>query len=262
MNRGVDRSPVFVDDESRVDFGRLLAENAQRFGVEVLAYCLMDNHYHLVVHCPQAALSASMQRLSSMFTRHLNDRVGRDGPVFRGRFTSRTITSSQYLASAVRYVHRNPLDLPAVDSVDGYRWSSHRPYLGYRRAQPWLRTDVVLDWFDDPAAFHRFVSEERAGPPAPDRTALPHVITNIGFLLRANSTDGRRIPAGDVRAAAFSLVEPGIGVDPDHVADALALNSPSARHSARTRARQRLATAPELADVATTAISLARPRPA
>jgi REP element-mobilizing transposase RayT len=145
MNRGVDHRRIFFADADRVEFGRLLGEIHTRWGVETLAYCLMDNHYHLVLHTPEGRLSDAMQYLGLVYTRHTNDRVGRDGPIFRGRFASMLITTDSYLLQATRYVHRNVLDLPGVRRPDGYRWSSYRTYLGHRRRPPFLNTEPVLE---------------------------------------------------------------------------------------------------------------------
>lgn len=144
MNRGVDHQQIFFADADRVEFGRLLGEIHAKWGVETLAYCLMDNHYHLVLHTPDGGLSDAMQYLGLVYTRHTNDRVGRDGPICRGRFASMLITTDSYLLQATRYVHRNALDLPGVRRPDGYRWSSYRAYLGHRRQPAFLNTEPVL----------------------------------------------------------------------------------------------------------------------
>ena len=102
VNRGVARMATFHDDADRVEFGRLLAVGHDRFGVEVHAYCLMTNHFHLVLHCPDGGLSEYMQLLTSVHARHVNDRAGRDGPLYRGRFASRHIRDGRYLRNAVR----------------------------------------------------------------------------------------------------------------------------------------------------------------
>lgn len=162
MNRGADRQSVFMADTDRVDFGRLIGLGHQRHGVEVHAYCLMTNHFHLIVHCPDGGLSEFMHDLTSTYVRHVNDRLGRDGPLFRGRFKSLTVDTDAYLLAATRYIHRNPLDISGIDAVEDHRWSSHRTYLGFRRRPPWLKTDVVLASFDgDVDRFHEFVSDDR-----------------------------------------------------------------------------------------------------
>jgi hypothetical protein len=104
-----------------------------------------------------------MQQLGSVFTRHVNERLGRDGPLFRGRFRSIAVTDDRQLLATTRYIHRNALDIVGVTDVAGYRWSSHRTYLGLRAAPPWLRTEIVLAYFaGDPDQFARFVSGDAA----------------------------------------------------------------------------------------------------
>jgi REP element-mobilizing transposase RayT len=156
MNRGVNHGRIFFGDADRVEFGWRLADIHQRFEVETLAYCLMTNHFHLVVRTPTDALSDAMHHLGSVFTRHTNDRVGRDGPLFRGRFVSLPVTTDAYLQWLVRYVHRNPLDIVGVTNLEQYRWSSLRTYLGYRDPPPFLNLEPVLGWWSDLGAFRRF----------------------------------------------------------------------------------------------------------
>ena len=149
MNRGAARQATFFGDEDRVEFGRLLGVGHERFDVSVHAYCLLDNHYHLVVNCPSGRLSEFMQYLGSVLTRHVNDRVDRDGPLYRGRFRSIPVTTDRQLLASVRYVHRNAVDVHGVDRVDAYRWSSHRTYLGCRPTPRMARYRVgagVLRW--------------------------------------------------------------------------------------------------------------------
>ncbi len=160
-NRGADRQPVFRSVADRVDFGNLLAAGHDAFGVTVLAYCLMDNHYHLVVSCPDGGLSDFMQLLGGRFTRHSNERAGGDGPIFRGRYFSRVVRSERYLANAVRYVHRNPLAIVPPVALDTYRWSSHRTYLGLRGCPDWLGCSPVRDWFGSVTSFREFVETNR-----------------------------------------------------------------------------------------------------
>jgi REP element-mobilizing transposase RayT len=83
MNRGVNREPTFFADVDRRQFGHRLADIHERFGVETLAYCLMDNHYHLLLRARDGGLSRAMHHLGLVYTRRTNDRLGRDGPLFR-----------------------------------------------------------------------------------------------------------------------------------------------------------------------------------
>jgi putative transposase len=94
-----------------------------------------DGRYHVMnrsVNRQVVFFSDAMQLLGAVCTRHANDRIGRDGPLFRGRFHSILIVSDAQLVASVRSVHRNALDLDGVADVLLYRWSSHRSYLGHR----------------------------------------------------------------------------------------------------------------------------------
>jgi putative transposase len=144
MNRGADRDRIFFTKGDGLAFERFLAEGTERFGVEVHAYCLMPNHFHLLLHCPNGGLSSFMQRLGSNDSRRINARSGDDGPLFRSRFRSLLIDSPQYLAQAGRYIHRNPLELsPPIDIVS-YRWSSLRFHAGLEPPPSWLYTSTLL----------------------------------------------------------------------------------------------------------------------
>lgn len=145
MNRGVDRQPVFLSDVDRLDFGRQLAWIHENTGGMVVAYCLMGNHYHLLLDMPEGTLSEAMHHLGSVYTRHVNDRLGRDGPLFRGRFHSIPVEDDAYLLTAARYIHRNPIGLPGVARPADHRWSSYRAYLGSRPTPSFLDTGRVMD---------------------------------------------------------------------------------------------------------------------
>lgn len=164
FNRGAGRNDIFESDHDRVEFERLLGIGHDRFGVEVHAYCLMGNHYHLLVRCPDGGLSEAMHQLGSVYTRHHNKRLGTDGPLFRSRFSAIEVDSDAYLTWVVRYIHRNPMAIAPSTPLGRYRWSSHRVYLGSRRCPPWMRTAEVLGMFGfDAPAFHEFVAAESAG---------------------------------------------------------------------------------------------------
>jgi REP element-mobilizing transposase RayT len=249
MNRGIDHGTVFFDDHDRIDFGQRLADVHSRFGVEFHAYCLLDNHYHLLVHCPDGALSEAMQRLGSMYTRQVNDRRGRDGALFRGRFHSRRIDSDEHLVATCRYIHRNALDLPGVTSPERYRWSSHRAYLGYRSRPPWLSTATVLQyWGGDVEAFDRFVRDaEPTGVVAvtgPDARAL---VEGVAAIL-AEWGSGTSTQAM-VRTVAVAWALDRSVAEQTAVASELAIDGPNGWRCASWRARRRIARDPTLAAI-------------
>jgi REP element-mobilizing transposase RayT len=257
MNRGVARQETFRCDPDRIEFGRLLGVGHERFGVEVHAYCLMPNHYHLLLHCPFAGLSRFMHQLGSVYTRHVNDREGRDGPLFRGRFHSIPITDDRQLLATVRYIHRNALDLPGVASAAGYRWSSHRSYLGHRRPTPWLRTDVVLAHFGDVGAFSDFVEADVAagsrGLSAVDPSAVAAV---VDLVLDEAHGSSERAPQGIARTVMLVIADRLGGPAADEVLASMRFANAEARVAAVRRARRRAASDPLLAVVADRVVEL------
>jgi REP element-mobilizing transposase RayT len=144
MNRGARHQPIYLDDRDRHSFLGLLDDLYRDDGIETHAYCLMGNHYHLILSCPDGNLSTGMHHLGSSHAQRFNRRHGFDGPLFRGRFLSKPIETDEYLLQASRYVHRNPLDLDATIDLVRYPWSSYPAYLGHRRPQRWLHRSMVL----------------------------------------------------------------------------------------------------------------------
>ena len=240
MNRGADHQTTFFCDSDRVEFGRLLGVGFERYGVQVHAYCLMTNHYHLLLHCPDAGLSEFMQLHSSVFTRHVNERAGRDGPLYRGRFRSIVVTDDNQLVATTRYIHRNALDLPGVDSVDRYRWSSHRTYLGHRSEPCWMRTDTVLTTFNqDRAAFGRFVADERRFSHRLHTGALNAA---IDLVLDEPRTQLATAPQGVARTVMILILDRTTdGEDTKQINQVLGFSSRESRASAIRRARRRAA---------------------
>ncbi|MGE4566868.1 MAG: transposase, partial [Acidimicrobiales bacterium] len=144
VNRGASRENVFWDREDRLLFLGLLAGLSKKHGIDTLAYCLMGNHYHLVLRCPLGNLSVGVKWFASIYSQRFNTNHGFDGSPFRGRFQSKLIDTDAYLLNAVRYVHKNPLAHGFVPSLNGFEWSSHAAYLGEAQTPSWLDNQMVL----------------------------------------------------------------------------------------------------------------------
>jgi REP element-mobilizing transposase RayT len=147
MNRGLSRTDIFRDHDDRQRFLTLISETSKLWNVEVYAYCLMGNHYHLLVQTPNGGLSRAMRHLDGVYTQRFNRAHRRDGPLFRGRYRAILIDAEEYLLAVARYIHRNPVGAGIVTHMDQYRWSSHYGYLNKRKAPKWLNTEAILSRF-------------------------------------------------------------------------------------------------------------------
>jgi putative transposase len=124
--------------------------------MDVTAYCLMSNHYHLLVHTPEGNLTRCMRHLGGVYTQLFNRRHGHDGPLFRGRYKAILVEEEEYLLGLVRYVHHNPLKAGVVKTLKEYPWSSHHAYLSRVDGRNWLFTGPVLARFpSDPELARR-----------------------------------------------------------------------------------------------------------
>jgi REP element-mobilizing transposase RayT len=144
MNRGRRGEDIFSDDQDYIMFTELLKETSEMWSVRIAAYCLLPNHYHMLVQTPDANISRSMRHLNGVYTQRYNSRHRCDGQLFRGRYKSILIDTDSYLLQAVRYIHRNPLGAGLVESIDAYKWSSHKGYLSIARKWDWLLKNHLL----------------------------------------------------------------------------------------------------------------------
>ncbi len=145
--RGNGGQDLFFSIADRRFFYELIAEGCRRFGTRVHGFCLLRNHVHLIVEVGATPLSRPMQNLCFRYGRWINQRHGRSGHVFQGRFRALLIEADRYLLELVRYVHLAPVRADLVEAAENYPWSGHRAYLGLETL-PWLTTDRVLGGFD------------------------------------------------------------------------------------------------------------------
>lgn len=144
MNRGGNFQSIFRKDKHRRRFLNLLDEAWQTFDLRVHAYCLMGNHYHLLLQVPESNLSQAMHHIGSSYTQGFNRLEKRDGPLFRGRYKAILIDSDTYLARLSRYIHRNPVEAQLVTKASQYPWSSYRAYLQMVKRPNWLEVDPSI----------------------------------------------------------------------------------------------------------------------
>jgi len=144
MNHGRARQTIFHNEDYFETFLTVLSEAHQRFGVEILCYCLMKNHYHLLLKTPEANLGRVMRHINGVYTQRYNRLKKTDGPLFRGRYKAICVEADSYQLQLSRYIHRNPLEAKLVKELDHYAWSSYQYYVRSRAKPPeWLyQSDV------------------------------------------------------------------------------------------------------------------------
>ena len=142
-SRGDRREANFEDDQDRDAFLTVVAQATERFDAVILAYCLMDNHYHLVVHTRRGNLSRFMQQLNGVYTQIYNRRHLKVGHLLQGRFKGILVDENAYLLEVCRYVDLNPLRARMVRDPGKWRWSSYRAHTGNVISPAWLDTPAV-----------------------------------------------------------------------------------------------------------------------
>ena len=163
MHRGARRAPIFKLPDDCYGFLTLLDEIVDRFGLEIHAYSLMPNHYHLLIRSVMGNLSKGMQFLNGTYTLWLNKRHQWDGPVFRGRYKSQLVEDEEYLRYLLAYIHLNPLDANLVRRLSDEGWTSHRVYIGKDPRPKWLTIKTFVHMLGGKDKLHRFVLSVRRG---------------------------------------------------------------------------------------------------
>jgi putative transposase len=147
-SRGNARKKIFKDDRDREIFLSVLGTVVKRYNWLCHAYCLMDNHYHVMIETPEANLSAGMRQLNGIYTQKYNRRHHQPGHIFQGRFKAILVQKENYLLELCRYVVLNPVRAGIVEKPEAWRWSSYQATGGLRKEPDYLTTDWILGLFN------------------------------------------------------------------------------------------------------------------
>ena len=182
--RGNERRPVFADDIDRSRFLEVLRGAAERYRWKTLAYCLMGNHYHLLVRTEACTLARGMRHVNGVYAQWFNRRHDRVGHLWQGRYKAVLVQQDEHLLVAIRYVVRNPVRAGLTRRVEDWRWTSHHETVGAARPHV-VAVDAVLSYFGadaDGGRLHyvRVVGDEADPPPSPH----PLVVGDDAFVAR------------------------------------------------------------------------------
>ena len=155
-NRGNNRQTIFFERENYLYFLRQFRYFVAERTVHVVAYCLMPNHYHLLIYLREDTLSAAMHRFTMSYTNAINRRYGRCGSLFQGRFQTVYVDSDDYLLHLTRYIHLNPVEAGFVKRPEDWEFSSYQEYVNLRPGTL-PKLDYVLPQLGTIEAYRQFV---------------------------------------------------------------------------------------------------------
>ena len=147
INRGNAGEDIFKSNRDRERFLEYLEAASERFSIRIHTYCLMTNHYHLLVETPESNLSRAVQWINVSYAVYFNIKRRRRGHLFQGRFKSLLVDAEEYLKHLSRYIHLNPVRAKMVESASDYPWSSYPFFIGTSKMPKWLCGDWLLSQF-------------------------------------------------------------------------------------------------------------------
>ncbi len=216
--RGDRREAIYDDDADRRMFLSTLEQVVNRFNWVCHAWCLMDNHYHLLIQTPDGNLSSGMRQLNGVYTQANNRRHRRVGHLFQGRFKAILVDGDAYLLELTRYVVLNPVRAGMVSSPADWPWSSYRASAGLEPAAPWLAVDGLLAQFSErrglaQTRYVQFVAEgiKAASPWASLKGQVflgdEAFVQRMQACLKAETRDDVQIPVAQRRPPPDALPE-------------------------------------------------------
>jgi len=215
-SRGDRQEAIYEGDTDRALFYEVLKEVYERYRWRIHAYCLMDNHYHLLVETPDANLSKGMRHLNGVYTQRYNTKHHRVGHVFQGRYKAIVVQKDSYLMELTRYIVLNPVRARMVRTAKDWPWSSYRATAGQADAPEWLYTDWLLSVFSKQKAaamrhYRQFVADGKGQPSPWDELKNQVYLGSEHFVKKMqekvnNKADLSEIPTAQKRAVAKPLI--------------------------------------------------------
>jgi putative transposase len=209
-SRGNARQKMFFTDADRDLFLNTLSGVVSRYHWICHAYCLMANHYHLLIETPTANLSIGMRQLNGIYTQSFNRRHNRVGHLFQGRFKAILVERESHLLELCRYIVLNPTRVKGGGTTSSWKWSSYRPTAGLASVPEFLSTDWILEQFGKnrlraQQQYRQFVRDGMASRPWDDLKGQIYLGNEAFIEKHAPKKDIKEIPRAQLRAAKSSL---------------------------------------------------------
>lgn len=146
MLRGINREKIFLDEKDKYRFIDTLKRFKEKCKYKIYAYCLMDNHIHLLIKEKEEPINVTMKRIGVSYVSYFNKRHRRIGHLFQDRYLSEAIEDDSYLLTVMRYIHNNPIKAKITAEPDEYKWSSYREYV---HEEDIIEKDEILGMFSE-----------------------------------------------------------------------------------------------------------------
>jgi REP element-mobilizing transposase RayT len=199
--RGDRQEPIFLADSDRRTFLDLLNKEVTQQGWRCYAYCLMKNHYHLLLETPEPNLVRGMRRLNGVYTQAFNRRRKQSGHVFQGRYKAILVDKDHYLLELCRYIVLNPIRAKMVKKPEEYNWSSYRATAKMIAPPTWLAVEEVLRLFaGSRATYRKFVREGLAQPSVWEELRGQIYLGDDRFLARMQALVDSKVVQGISKA--------------------------------------------------------------
>ena len=162
-SRGNEKKPIFKNRSDRERFLEYLKSATERYDAVIHVYCLMGNHYHLLLETPSGNLSQIMRHINGAYTTYFNVKRKRSGHLFQGRYKSILVDKDEYAKELSRYIHLNPVRAEMLKNAEEYQWSSYQFYIGKKKSPDWLHMNFILGYFGKTVSkaqkqYHQFVT--------------------------------------------------------------------------------------------------------
>jgi putative transposase len=157
FNRGINRKTIFYSKYHYLFFIELIKEAINKFNIEIHSYCLMKNHYHLLIHTPNGNIAKAMHYILFKFASTINKDTNADGNVFKDRYRSILVDSDEYLLVLSRYIHLNPVASNICKNAEDYEWSSINEYTRDIDKASFLKKDKVLSYFNNKKEYKEYI---------------------------------------------------------------------------------------------------------
>jgi REP element-mobilizing transposase RayT len=183
MNRGRRRENIFLSRNDYETFIKVLQETSEEWNLKISAYCLMSNHYHLLVHTPDGNISRCMRHINGVYTQRFNRYHKKDGQLFRGRYKAVLVDADSHLLEVLRYIHRNPLRAGISKELNDFAWSSHPGYISKAKKWEWLHKDFLLSMLSGKKSRRRSAYIDFVSQVEPEEIERFYSLKNLSSVL-------------------------------------------------------------------------------